>query len=304
MDGLGMTEGDRIKIGLNGPAIITAVDYDNNTITIDKSRGWNDGDPVNMDYEGSAPDIGAYEYRAEENYDYSVILTDPVNASTIGGIVTVTAQVGNPDMVRQVVFQVNSLPIATVTQAPFTFDWNTTELPDGIYRLEARAYARFAGSVLWKTHEIAVAVGDVPDPLSPAGLVVTGVSARSVSLDWNSSTGAFGYRVYRNGQSVFEPIASQYTDNGLASDKEYNYTVTALGSGGYESAQSSGVTVTTLRSGGGGSSGDSGGGGGGGGCFIATIQSLNFWFMASGLALGWLIWTVRRAKSIARRAKG
>lgn len=62
-DGYGIAgvSGDTIKIGSN-TATVTDIDYGANTITINKSISWNNGDGVSYSYSGSAPDIGAYEY--------------------------------------------------------------------------------------------------------------------------------------------------------------------------------------------------------------------------------------------------
>jgi len=61
-DGYGVTAGDLIQVGSNGPVRITAVNYATNTITLANSISWNKGDGVSYPYSGSAPDIGAYEY--------------------------------------------------------------------------------------------------------------------------------------------------------------------------------------------------------------------------------------------------
>ncbi|MCD4740582.1 hypothetical protein K8R43_05355, partial [archaeon] len=60
-DGFGMIDGDEIRVGSNLVGI-TAVDYDTNVISVNEVITWNDGDPVSLPYEGSAPDIGAFEY--------------------------------------------------------------------------------------------------------------------------------------------------------------------------------------------------------------------------------------------------
>ena len=38
------------------------IDYGTNTIVIQESISWSDGDEVSLPYAGSAPDIGAFEY--------------------------------------------------------------------------------------------------------------------------------------------------------------------------------------------------------------------------------------------------
>ncbi|MBW2990821.1 right-handed parallel beta-helix repeat-containing protein [Candidatus Woesearchaeota archaeon] len=61
-DGMGIIEGDLIKVGSNPLNRITDVDYSTNTITLEQSITWNNGDAVTYPYYGTAPDIGAIEY--------------------------------------------------------------------------------------------------------------------------------------------------------------------------------------------------------------------------------------------------
>ena len=63
-DGYGIITGDEIQLeGISSSVTITNVDYGNNTITVDTSLSWTNGQGVGMAYQGSAPDIGAYEYQ-------------------------------------------------------------------------------------------------------------------------------------------------------------------------------------------------------------------------------------------------
>lgn len=61
-DGLGLQEGDQIRIGDNDDVTIVDVDYNNNTLTVDQSISWQNQDSVNYAYKGNAPDIGALEF--------------------------------------------------------------------------------------------------------------------------------------------------------------------------------------------------------------------------------------------------
>ncbi|MCD4739646.1 right-handed parallel beta-helix repeat-containing protein [archaeon] len=59
-DGYGLIEGDEIRVGENTVTVI-GVNYDTDALEIDESISWSDGTPVSLVYEGSAPDIGAFE---------------------------------------------------------------------------------------------------------------------------------------------------------------------------------------------------------------------------------------------------
>ena len=65
MDGWGIIEGDLIQLeGSTKRVQITSVDYTTEEITVDESITWTQRQGVSLSYEGSAPDIGAYEYCA------------------------------------------------------------------------------------------------------------------------------------------------------------------------------------------------------------------------------------------------
>ncbi len=62
-DGYGVVEGDSIVIGSRAPVKVCGVDYESNLVTIEESISWTAGDGVSYTYSGSAPDIGALEFR-------------------------------------------------------------------------------------------------------------------------------------------------------------------------------------------------------------------------------------------------
>jgi hypothetical protein len=66
-DGYGIDgeRGDTIAVGSDRQiATVTAIDYEANTLTLDRPVRWSDGDPVGLPWAGAAPDIGAYEHGA------------------------------------------------------------------------------------------------------------------------------------------------------------------------------------------------------------------------------------------------
>ncbi len=92
--------------------------------------------------------------------------------------------------------------------------------------------------------------GTVTPPPTPTGLTVTGTTSSSVSLSWNASSGATGYKVYR-GTNVTTVTGTSATIGGLAASTTYSFTVSATNSAG-ESAKSAPVSATTAGTGGGG----------------------------------------------------
>ncbi|MFF4030021.1 chitinase [Streptomyces sviceus] len=84
-------------------------------------------------------------------------------------------------------------------------------------------------------------------PAAPTGLAVSGTSSSSVSLTWNTVSGATGYNVYRNGTKITAVTGTSATVTGLAASTSYSFQVTAVNSAG-ESAKSGAVTGTTSAS--------------------------------------------------------
>ncbi|MEU9732312.1 glycoside hydrolase family 18 protein [Streptomyces sp. NPDC048002] len=81
-------------------------------------------------------------------------------------------------------------------------------------------------------------------PGAPAGLTVSGRTSSSVSLAWNTVSGATGYHVYRDGTKVTAVTGTSATVTGLAASTSYSFQVTAANSAG-ESPKSAAVTGTT-----------------------------------------------------------
>ncbi|MFK4109358.1 chitinase [Streptomyces sp. NPDC002176] len=92
-------------------------------------------------------------------------------------------------------------------------------------------------------------------PAAPGGLAVSGTTSSSVSLAWNTVSGATGYNVYRNGTKVTAVSGTSATVTGLAASTSYSFQVTATNSVG-ESAKSATVNATTTSGGGTGPKGD------------------------------------------------
>ncbi|MFG2478379.1 chitinase [Streptomyces fagopyri] len=88
-------------------------------------------------------------------------------------------------------------------------------------------------------------------PAAPAGLAVSSTTSSSVSLTWNTVSGATGYNVYRSGTKVTAVTGTSATVTGLTASTSYPFQVTATNSAG-ESVKSATVTGTTSATTGGG----------------------------------------------------
>lgn len=81
-------------------------------------------------------------------------------------------------------------------------------------------------------------------PATPQNLRSTGKTTSSVTIAWDSVSGAQGYEVLRNGNLLTTATGTTYTDSGLSANTSYSYTVRAFNSAG-SSAQSNSISVTT-----------------------------------------------------------
>ncbi len=89
---------------------------------------------------------------------------------------------------------------------------------------------------------------DTQPPSTPTGLTATSISSSSVSLSWNPSNdnvGVVGYDILRDGSQIGTSVGTSFTDNTVAPDTSYTYTVRARDAGGNQSGLSSGLPVTT-----------------------------------------------------------
>lgn len=74
MDGWGIIEGDVIQLkGQTQTARIINVDYNSNTLTIDKALEWSANQGLSLSYSGKSPDIGAFESGADNSISLSPI---------------------------------------------------------------------------------------------------------------------------------------------------------------------------------------------------------------------------------------
>ncbi|HEY3245026.1 MAG TPA: hypothetical protein VGM03_16920, partial [Phycisphaerae bacterium] len=62
-NGDGLLDGDEIQLqGQTQTARIGKIDYDSNTLSLDRPLAWEAGQGVSLTYSGAAPDLGAFEF--------------------------------------------------------------------------------------------------------------------------------------------------------------------------------------------------------------------------------------------------
>lgn len=75
-NGYGLTGTDTIRINLERLAVI-GVDYDLNTITVNKELSWKQDDEVFFDFKDDAPDFGAFEYGTKYTVGADISVFEP-----------------------------------------------------------------------------------------------------------------------------------------------------------------------------------------------------------------------------------
>ncbi|MDR1221182.1 MAG: fibronectin type III domain-containing protein [Treponema sp.] len=129
------------------------------------------------------------------------------------------------------------------TQLTYTtsFSYTDTALSSGAtYYYKVAAYSNYSSG------EQSVAVSAITLLAPPSSVSAVGASSTSITISWNSSSGAGGYYIYRslsyNGVylklTTDSVTGTSYTDTGLSADISYYYKIAAYNSDG-ESGMSS-----------------------------------------------------------------
>ena len=107
--------GDNIFVGDDTNLIVTAVQYEANTITVNRSITWSDGEPVSLSaYNGAAPDIGAFEFIPGLDTTPPVITnilligSNPLDTDPTYGWVNISCTVTDNVAVSQVILQIHN----------------------------------------------------------------------------------------------------------------------------------------------------------------------------------------------------
>jgi len=114
------------------------------------------------------------------------------------------------------------------------------------YGVRTKASNGSLSSITWSASVSTSA--QCPGPGAPQNLSAATPSCTQVSLSWTAPTqtgsGLVGYRVYRNNVYITQVTGVGYANSGLAQNTTYTYDVSAMDSGGRESAKTR-VVVTT-----------------------------------------------------------
>jgi fibronectin type 3 domain-containing protein len=176
-------------------------------------------------------------------------LTAPAANSTVSGTVTVTATATDASGVTKVEFYVNSKLIGTDTNAPYSFSWDTTPLPNDKHSIAVAAYDT-AGNVSPPLgYLVTVQNGDKQAPTAPTALSATAAAYNVVNLNWKAATdniAVTGYSIVRDGLPIGQVSgATAYTDSTVIANTSYSYQVIAMDAAANKSSASTAATVKT-----------------------------------------------------------
>jgi hypothetical protein len=108
----------------------------------------------------------------------SVVVTGPADAATVSGVVTVSASASDDGGVGCVHFSINGTAAAQDASAPYSFDWDTRLVLDGVYTLTATAQD-LAGNQ--SSHSIKVTVKNKTDGEAPEVTITKPTDGTSVT---------------------------------------------------------------------------------------------------------------------------
>lgn len=144
-DGFGIKGGDSIQFENQTESVeIATIDYATNTLTLNSAMSWNDGDGVALQYSGTAPDIGAFEYGSDITDDQAPTRPGDPSAAPISATqmsLTWTASVDNVGVDFYNIFRCTgdctpTSVIGTTAQTSYT-DTNLTSSTQYTYQLSA-----------------------------------------------------------------------------------------------------------------------------------------------------------------------
>ncbi len=176
-----------------------------------------------------------------------VAITNPTGGDISGNKEVIIAATDNVSVSKVEVKLDDSAVLTTLTQAPYSFMWDTKNIPDGKHIITA--YASDTQGNVGVSQPITLNItNDTQNPSTPTDLKATQVESNSVGLSWTVSTDnkiVAGYNIYRGGVFISSSTTNNFTDKNVQPNTIYNYSVSAFDSANNESAKSSVIQVTT-----------------------------------------------------------
>ncbi|HEY8344237.1 MAG TPA: glycoside hydrolase family 48 protein [Bacillota bacterium] len=189
-------------------------------------------------------------------YPPSVTIVNPLDGAVFTAPATIAIEAIAADQdgtVVKVEFFSGSTKLGEDISAPYTFTWSPVAVGD--YTITARAVDNEALATVSTPVLVTVTAGG-SGLSAPSGLSATALGSSRISLDWadNNEPNLAGYRVYAATAAGVTPSAenlvartttSNFTHTNLSANTTYYYVVTAVDTGGEESAPSLEVSAKT-----------------------------------------------------------
>ena len=125
---------------------------------------------------------------------------------------------------------------------------NIYNIADELYCYELKTSIYVTPANQYYVNDIQLTFGDVTIelPNTPQNLSANANSETSISLSWTSAKNATSYNVYRGTEKLANVTATSYSVEGLTTDTEYCFSITALNDNG-ESDKSAEACAKTLK---------------------------------------------------------
>lgn len=186
-----------------------------------------------------------------------ISITSPVDASSASGLIKLVVDARDEGGISKVEVKVGNSLVATKTSAPYSHDFDTKSLPNGVHSITAIAYDKSnnmaSSSITITIRNISepapnpnpVPVVDTQAPTAPSSLTKSLVTSWSnfrynLRLNWKASTDNVAvseYVVTRNGTQLGVSSQNSFEDNTLNAGTNYTYTVVAKDKAGNTSPQ-------------------------------------------------------------------
>ncbi|MBV9760271.1 MAG: fibronectin type III domain-containing protein [Acidobacteriaceae bacterium] len=202
-NGLGVIPGDVIRIGTNAPVTVTAVSHESSFLTVSTEVTFNRGDNVDLaNFNGAAPDIGAFEYSATAPWIYGTEAAIRNATSATISWVTNTAATSQVDYGTTNTYGQTSVPDSTLKE-------NHSIILHGLWPNTTYHYA-----VISKESDGGRSISQdetftTPPSRGPMieNVLVSNISSTGVTVTWTTST-ASSTQVFWSGtdrEYVFNP---------------------------------------------------------------------------------------------------
>ena len=148
-------------------------------------------------------------------------LTAPANGAALSGVITIAASVSDNVGVAKVEVHSNGTLIKTLSAVPYSFPLDTTQVANGIYTLQAKAYDGAGNAGTSPIITVSVSNASQPSGSCPAGWVCPAVPLHSATVGawltiWWQTPGAPIGGTHWTEWSRYQPVAGYY-DSGAAS---------------------------------------------------------------------------------------